>query len=107
MHVVKICICIYVAAYVYLFYEGKNVKEQTSLCSAYLELLNGQPVGYHADEMLGWGLNVYELDDLMRDARKAGIEPRAMVIINPGNPTGHVLSYENLVDIIRFCHCNR
>lgn len=25
-------------------------------------------------------------------------------MINPGNPTGSVLSYENIADVIKFCH---
>lgn len=28
---------------------------------------------------------------------------RALVVINPGNPTGQVLDKSNLVDIIKFC----
>ncbi|KAF1739990.1 hypothetical protein MXB_2828, partial [Myxobolus squamalis] len=30
-----------------------------------------------------------------------------MVVINPGNPTGQILSYENMVDIVKFCDKNR
>ena len=28
---------------------------------------------------------------------------RALVVINPGNPTGQILSYENQVDVVKFC----
>lgn len=27
-----------------------------------------------------------------------------MVVINPGNPTGQVLSYNDIADIIKICH---
>lgn len=28
---------------------------------------------------------------------------RALVVINPGNPTGQILSYENQVAVLKFC----
>lgn len=31
-------------------------------------------------------------------------EPKAIVIINPGNPTGQVLSLENVQDIIKWAY---
>jgi alanine transaminase len=34
-------------------------------------------------------------------------EPRVIVVINPGNPTGQVLSRENIVDVIKFAYDNR
>jgi alanine transaminase len=33
-----------------------------------------------------------------------GNRMKAFVVINPGNPTGNVLSEENIVDIIKFCY---
>jgi len=33
-----------------------------------------------------------------------GICPRAIVVINPGNPTGSVLKYKDIQDIIKICH---
>ena len=36
-------------------------------------------------------------------ARKEGKTVRALVVINPGNPTGGVLSRDNQNDIVRFC----
>ena len=37
------------------------------------------------------------------DARAAGKNVRALVVINPGNPTGNVLSDQNLLDIATYC----
>jgi alanine transaminase len=35
-----------------------------------------------------------------------GINLKAMVIINPGNPTGNVLSRDDIEDIIKICYEN-
>lgn len=32
--------------------------------------------------------------------------PKAIVIINPGNPTGQVLTQQNIQDVIKFAHKN-
>lgn len=31
-------------------------------------------------------------------------DPRVLVVINPGNPTGQVLSRDNIEEIIKFAH---
>ena len=40
----------------------------------------------------------------MKNAKDLGINVRAMVVINPGNPTGQVLRRNDIEDIIRICH---
>ena len=32
------------------------------------------------------------------------MKPRMLVLINPGNPTGQVLSEQNLEEILKFCY---
>jgi alanine transaminase len=49
-------------------------------------------VPYYLDEATGWGLEVSELKKQLADAKSKGITPRALVVINPGNPTGQVNS---------------
>jgi alanine transaminase len=49
-------------------------------------------VPYYLDEATGWGLEVSELKKQWADAKSKGITPRALVVINPGNPTGQVNS---------------
>ena len=36
-------------------------------------------------------------------ARADGIVPKGLVVINPGNPVGSVLSYEDLTQLVIFC----
>ena len=40
-------------------------------------------------------------------ATSDGKTVRALVVINPGNPTGGVLGRENQDDIVRFCEKNK
>ncbi|PPD76711.1 hypothetical protein GOBAR_DD26355 [Gossypium barbadense] len=47
-------------------------------------------VPYYLDEATGWGLEVSELKKLLQEAKSNGITVRALVVINPGNPTGQV-----------------
>lgn len=41
------------------------------------------------------------------DASLEHCSPRAIIVINPGNPTGQVLSKENIQDVIRFAQKNK
>jgi alanine transaminase len=59
------------------------------------------PIPYYLDESNKWGLNIEELEKAYEKA-KPHCEPRALVVINPGNPTGQVLTRSNIEDIIRF-----
>mmetsp|Transcript_5961 Transcript_5961/g.17942 ORF Transcript_5961/g.17942 Transcript_5961/m.17942 type:complete len:496 (+) Transcript_5961:133-1620(+) len=80
---------------------------QYPLYAASIELRNGSKCGYYLDEDHGWGLSIEELERTVRDARAQGVQPRAIVIINPGNPTGQCLSEENMKEIVRFCKRER
>jgi len=44
-------------------------------------------VGYYLDEANNWALDVSELQRSINEARKS-CNPRVLVVINPGNPTG-------------------
>ena len=56
------------------------------------------------DEEKGWAITERELE-LRRTAavERDGLEIRAFTMINPGNPTGQVLSREELEIICKFC----
>uniref|UniRef100_A0ACD5UL98 Uncharacterized protein n=1 Tax=Avena sativa TaxID=4498 RepID=A0ACD5UL98_AVESA len=76
---------------------------QYPLYSATITLHGGSFVPYYLDEETGWGLEVDELKKQLDEARSKGITVRALVVINPGNPTGQVLAEENQKKIVEFC----
>lgn len=55
-----------------------------------LTLISFIKVPYFLDEATGWGLEISELKKQLEDAKSKGISVRALVVINPGNPTGQV-----------------
>jgi alanine-synthesizing transaminase len=75
---------------------------QYPLYSATIRLYGGSQIGYYLDENNSWQLNEKILTESLENAKVNGITPKAIVIINPGNPTGAVLSFENIVMIINF-----
>ncbi|MCI0448268.1 MAG: aminotransferase class I/II-fold pyridoxal phosphate-dependent enzyme [Chlorobi bacterium] len=75
---------------------------QYPLYSATIELYGASQIGYFLDEGNSWQLNEEILTKSLTDAKTKGINPLAIAVINPGNPTGAVLSYENIVMIINF-----
>ncbi|KAL5702518.1 alanine transaminase [Ranunculus cassubicifolius] len=68
---------------------------QYPLYSASIALHGGTLVPYFLNEATGWGMEVSELKKQLEDARSKGITVRALVVINPGNPTGQVLAEDN------------
>jgi len=60
-------------------------------------------LGYELDEANAWSMPVTELEEKLAVAKAEGIETRALVVINPGNPTGNSLPYANMVEVIEFC----
>ncbi len=75
---------------------------QYPLYSATIELYGGSQIGYYLDEENSWQLNEEILTNSLNDAKAKGIDPVAIVVINPGNPTGAVLSFENIKMVINF-----
>jgi aspartate/methionine/tyrosine aminotransferase len=75
---------------------------QYPLYSASLALYGGEQIGYHLDEEKEWELNEEILAASYADAVARGVHPVGIVVINPGNPTGAVLSEENIRMIIHF-----
>jgi glutamate--glyoxylate aminotransferase len=80
---------------------------QYPLYSASIALYGGQLVPYYLDEDEGWSLNLTELQRSLNEARGRGVCVRALVFINPGNPTGQCLSEDQVKGLIHFCYENR
>ena len=75
---------------------------QYPLYSASIALYGGVQAGYCLNETAGWRLEPAELKRACAEARAAGKCVRAIVVINPGNPTGNVMSEENMREVIEF-----
>lgn len=75
---------------------------QYPLYSATIALYGAKQIGYFLDENASWQLNESELIKSYNKAKESGANPVAIAVINPGNPTGAVLSKENIEMIIRF-----
>lgn len=80
---------------------------QYPLYSASIALYGGELVPYYLDEANGWALDINELKKSLNTARSKGILCRALVFINPGNPTGQCLTEDNIRDLITFCYDNQ
>ena len=75
---------------------------QYPLYSATLTLYGGQQIGYYLDENNSWQLNEKVLIESIENAKKKGVNPVGIAVINPGNPTGAVLSEDNIKMILNF-----
>ena len=76
---------------------------QYPLYSGTLALYGGTLLPYYLQEEKGWALDVAQLKSQTDKARGEGKEVRALVIINPGNPTGAALELSNQEEIVKFC----
>lgn len=76
---------------------------QYPLYSATLAEFGLEQIGYYLNENNKWALDTSELERAIGEAKKT-CAPRALVVINPGNPTGQVLTRQNIEDIIKFSH---
>jgi aspartate/methionine/tyrosine aminotransferase len=75
---------------------------QYPLYSASIALYGGNAVGYYLDESSRWQLNRSSLEESLAGAEREGVRPVAIAVINPGNPTGAVLSYDNIKMVVEF-----
>lgn len=64
---------------------------QYPLYTATLAQHSGIPIPYFLDEKSGWSTAADDIEHALQKAVSEGTQPKALVIINPGNPTGAVL----------------
>ncbi|KAF8782672.1 alanine aminotransferase 1-like [Argiope bruennichi] len=76
---------------------------QYPLYSATIAEYGMHQINYYLAEDNAWALDIAELKRSLNESRKS-CEPRALCVINPGNPTGSVLTLENIKEIIKFAY---
>ncbi|KAH0571937.1 Alanine aminotransferase [Spironucleus salmonicida] len=74
---------------------------QYPLYSAALALNSADYVNYYLDEENQWKVTDKELKRAYAAARH---QPKAIILLNPSNPTGSILTQTELLEIIEFCH---
>jgi len=75
---------------------------QYPLYTATLSLLNARCVPYYLDEAQSWATDLSSIKSGLAAARKEGTDVRAIVVINPGNPTGGSLEAEEIRKVLEF-----
>jgi alanine transaminase len=75
---------------------------QYPLYTASLAVLDAKCVPYYLDESKNWGTDLGAIKTAYKKALDEGIDVRAIVIINPGNPTGASLSEDDIKAVIEF-----
>lgn len=73
---------------------------QYPLYTATLALNNSHAVPYYLKESEGWSLDCNELSEAIKTKTAEGIAVNCLVVINPGNPTGSILSKQKMIEII-------
>src|ERR1700754_3668113 len=71
---------------------------QYPLYTAALAQHGGTPLPYFLDEKSDWSTSPSSVRNALEKAKKDGVEPRALVVINPGNPTGSVLTRDVILE---------
>ena len=74
---------------------------QYPLYTATLSILNAHCVPYYLDEAQAWGTNLQAIKDALAKAKDENIDVRAIVVINPGNPTGAALEENDIKEVLK------
>jgi len=75
---------------------------QYPLYSAALRRCGATQVDYHPHEEQGWTLDRGVLEEAHAKAVADGVTVKAIVVINPGNPTGAILPEQSVREVIEF-----
>ena len=77
---------------------------QYPLYSASIQLYGGTLLPYYLKEERGWGMDAESIRQSIHEARANGTNVRAIVFINPGNPTGQCMTASDLEDIVKLAY---
>jgi len=77
---------------------------QYPIYSALISKLGGRQVGYELDENLNWAVSREELETKFEKAKSKGLEVKALAMINPGNPSGNVMTHCDIQTLTEFCN---
>jgi alanine transaminase len=80
---------------------------QYPLYTASISLNGGSTAPYYLNESKGWQLDLEELESSIKKARSEGKNIKSIVIINPGNPTGSILSRDTIAKVLEFSVKNK
>jgi aspartate/methionine/tyrosine aminotransferase len=73
---------------------------QYPLYSAAIRKCGGVQVNYYPDEDSGWSLDRSMIEEPLLAAKQDGINVKAIVVINPANPTGAILDEQCVRDVV-------
>jgi aspartate/methionine/tyrosine aminotransferase len=76
---------------------------QYPIYSAAIACHGAHQIGYFLEEEKGWSIDMDHLEEQLQQAKDKGVNVVGFVLINPGNPTGQVLTREALHDVVTFC----
>lgn len=79
---------------------------QYPLYTATLAQHSGVALPYHLDESHDWSTSIEEIEGAIDKAKKDGVVPNALVVINPGNPTGALLDEAIMEKLVKLCEKN-
>ena len=75
---------------------------QYPLYSASIKKFGGVQVNYYPDEDKGWALDGDILENAYLAAQADDVTVKAIVVINPGNPTGAILDARSIQEVVAF-----
>jgi alanine transaminase len=79
---------------------------QYPIYSALIAKLGGRQMGYDLDENLNWAVTREELNAKYEKAKKDGLDVKALAMINPGNPSGNLMTHCDIHTVAEFCADN-
>ncbi|KAF7368201.1 Alanine aminotransferase [Mycena venus] len=76
---------------------------QYPLYTATLAQHHGRAIPYLLDESSGWSTNPASISAALAKTKEDGTTPKALVVINPGNPTGALLTAATMAELVKLC----